>query len=164
MKTYAPSSTKSLAVANPIPSVPPVMTAILPPSLFVIVFLWLHSEKRASWRDWFLCFATRGAYRFARSRRRASNARSRRRLTPARSLRRTRPHSPRCSFCASRDLPSGSDRPILADEPTLLLAPPWHQSRDPRRPSWAATSRSVGSCLLALERPSRDGCQTFAPY
>src|SRR3984957_6559641 len=30
MKTYAPSLTKSLAVANPIPSVPPVMTATFP--------------------------------------------------------------------------------------------------------------------------------------
>src|SRR5713226_2198971 len=38
MKTYAPSLTKSLAVANPIPSVPPVMTATLPSSLLGIVF------------------------------------------------------------------------------------------------------------------------------
>src|SRR5216683_5458864 len=38
MKTYAPSWTKSLAVANPIPSVPPVMTATLPSSLLGIVF------------------------------------------------------------------------------------------------------------------------------
>src|SRR6267378_4188353 len=33
MNTYAPSLTKSFAVANPIPSVPPVTTAILPSSL-----------------------------------------------------------------------------------------------------------------------------------
>src|ERR1700720_4255896 len=39
MKTYAPSLTKSFAVANPIPSVPPVMTAVLPSSLLVTVFL-----------------------------------------------------------------------------------------------------------------------------
>src|SRR2546425_11900127 len=39
MKTYAPSLTKSFAVANPIPSVPPVMTAILPSSFLVIVSL-----------------------------------------------------------------------------------------------------------------------------
>src|SRR6266850_834507 len=39
MKTYAPSLTKSFAVANPIPSVPPVMTATLPSSLLGIVFL-----------------------------------------------------------------------------------------------------------------------------
>src|SRR5260370_9822831 len=39
MKTWAPSLTKSFAVANPIPSVPPVMTAILPSSLLGIVFL-----------------------------------------------------------------------------------------------------------------------------
>src|SRR5467141_3543222 len=38
-KTYAPSLTKSFAVANPIPSVPPVMTAILPSRLLGIVFL-----------------------------------------------------------------------------------------------------------------------------
>src|ERR1700674_3064221 len=38
MKTYAPSLTKSFAVANPIPSVPPVTTAILPSSLLGIVF------------------------------------------------------------------------------------------------------------------------------
>jgi hypothetical protein len=31
--------TKSFAVANPIPSVPPVMTAILPSSFLVIAFL-----------------------------------------------------------------------------------------------------------------------------
>src|SRR5216684_3616760 len=36
MKTYAPSLTKSFAVANPIPSVPPVTTAILPSSFLVI--------------------------------------------------------------------------------------------------------------------------------
>src|SRR5580704_6558886 len=39
MKTQAPSSTKSFAVANPIPSVPPVMTAVLPSSLLGIVSL-----------------------------------------------------------------------------------------------------------------------------
>src|SRR5260370_43705 len=38
MNTYAPSLTKSFAVANPIPSVPPVTTAILPSSLLGIVF------------------------------------------------------------------------------------------------------------------------------
>src|SRR5260370_31419792 len=38
MKTYAPSLTKSFAVANPIPSAPPVMTATLPSSLLGIVF------------------------------------------------------------------------------------------------------------------------------
>src|SRR5258708_13350465 len=38
MKTYAPSLTKSFAVAKPIPSVPPVMTATLPSSLLGIVF------------------------------------------------------------------------------------------------------------------------------
>src|SRR5260370_19592213 len=38
MKTYAPSLTKSFAVANPIHSVPPVMTATLPSSLLGIVF------------------------------------------------------------------------------------------------------------------------------
>src|SRR5258706_3005345 len=38
MKTYAPSLTKSFAVANPIPSVPPVMTATLPSSFLGIVF------------------------------------------------------------------------------------------------------------------------------
>src|SRR6202048_2797820 len=38
MKTYAPSLTKSFAVANPIPSVPPVMTASLPSSFLGIVF------------------------------------------------------------------------------------------------------------------------------
>src|ERR1700681_2968885 len=37
MKTYAPSLTKSFAVANPIPSVPPVMTAVLPSSFLGIV-------------------------------------------------------------------------------------------------------------------------------
>src|SRR6266436_2694115 len=37
MKTYAPSLTKSFAVANPIPSVPPVITATLPSSLLGIV-------------------------------------------------------------------------------------------------------------------------------
>src|SRR5882724_11547492 len=39
MKTWAPSFTKSFAVANPIPSVPPVMTAVLPSSFLVIAFL-----------------------------------------------------------------------------------------------------------------------------
>src|ERR1700674_3641957 len=38
MKTYAPSLTKSFAVASPIPSVPPVTTAILPSSFLGIVF------------------------------------------------------------------------------------------------------------------------------
>src|SRR5216684_4307670 len=38
MKTNAPSLTKSFAVANPIPSVPPVMTATFPSSLLGIVF------------------------------------------------------------------------------------------------------------------------------
>src|SRR6267154_438624 len=38
MKTYAPSLTKSFAVANPIPSVPPVTTATLPSSFLGIVF------------------------------------------------------------------------------------------------------------------------------
>src|SRR6267154_2100806 len=38
MKTCAPSLTKSFAVANPIPSVPPVMTATLPSSFLGIVF------------------------------------------------------------------------------------------------------------------------------
>src|SRR5258708_1523428 len=36
MKTWAPSLTKSFAVASPIPSVPPVTTAILPSSFLVI--------------------------------------------------------------------------------------------------------------------------------
>src|SRR3954471_10186265 len=36
--TCAPSSTKRLAVAKPIPLLPPVTTAILPSSLFMIVF------------------------------------------------------------------------------------------------------------------------------
>src|SRR6267154_1907966 len=39
MKTWAPSSTNRFAVANPIPSVPPVMTAVLPSSFLVTVFL-----------------------------------------------------------------------------------------------------------------------------
>src|SRR6267378_4540289 len=38
MKTYAPSLTKSFAVDNPIPSVPPVMTATFPSSFLAIVF------------------------------------------------------------------------------------------------------------------------------
>src|SRR4029077_14072659 len=38
MKTQAPSLTKSFAVASPIPSVPPVMTATLPSSFLGIVF------------------------------------------------------------------------------------------------------------------------------
>src|SRR5882724_1696720 len=38
MKTYAPSLTKSFAVASPIPSVPPMMTATLPSSLLSIIF------------------------------------------------------------------------------------------------------------------------------
>src|SRR5467141_3821513 len=38
MKTKAPSLTKSFAVANPIPSVPPVTTATLPSSFLGIVF------------------------------------------------------------------------------------------------------------------------------
>src|SRR5882724_9037704 len=38
MKTSAPSLTKSLAAANPIPSVPPVITAVLPSSFLSIVF------------------------------------------------------------------------------------------------------------------------------
>src|ERR1700692_1980378 len=37
--TWAPSSTKRLAVANPIPLLPPVMTATLPSSFFMIIFL-----------------------------------------------------------------------------------------------------------------------------
>src|SRR5580765_1028179 len=39
MKTKAPSSTNSLAVANPIPLLPPVMTAILPLSFLDMAFL-----------------------------------------------------------------------------------------------------------------------------
>jgi len=39
MKTQAPSSTNRCAVANPIPSVPPVMTAVLPSSFLVTLFL-----------------------------------------------------------------------------------------------------------------------------
>src|ERR1700681_2345538 len=38
MKTYAPSLANSFAVANPIPSVPPVMTAVLPSSFLVMPF------------------------------------------------------------------------------------------------------------------------------
>src|SRR6266852_8619609 len=38
MKTWAPSLTKSFAVVNPIPSVPPVMTATFPSSFLAIVF------------------------------------------------------------------------------------------------------------------------------
>src|SRR5437016_11030710 len=38
MRTSAPSLIKSFAVANPIPSVPPVMTATLPSSLLGSVF------------------------------------------------------------------------------------------------------------------------------
>src|SRR5579871_452757 len=36
--TCAPSSTKRLAVAKPIPLLPPVMTATLPSSVFMIIF------------------------------------------------------------------------------------------------------------------------------
>src|SRR5882724_2870541 len=36
--TRAPSSTKRLAVANPIPLLPPVMIATLPSSFFMIIF------------------------------------------------------------------------------------------------------------------------------
>src|SRR5579864_7459486 len=43
MKTYAPSSTNSFAVANPIPSVPPVTSAILSLSLLDIFF---SAERR----------------------------------------------------------------------------------------------------------------------
>src|ERR1700734_261945 len=39
IKTSAPSLTNSFAVASPIPSVPPVMTAVLPSSFLVIAFL-----------------------------------------------------------------------------------------------------------------------------
>src|ERR1700733_10300480 len=35
--TCAPSSTKRLAVANPIPLLPPVMTATLPSSFFIVL-------------------------------------------------------------------------------------------------------------------------------
>src|SRR3954452_6078855 len=43
--TCAPSSTKRLAVANPIPLLPPVMTAILPSSFFIVVFLSLYVRE-----------------------------------------------------------------------------------------------------------------------
>src|SRR6266481_3377451 len=45
MKTYAPSLVNSFAVASPIPSVPPVMTAVLPSSLLDIVFPILAIES-----------------------------------------------------------------------------------------------------------------------
>src|SRR2546425_3985724 len=47
MKTWAPSLTKSFAVANPIPSVPPVTTAILPSSFLVICL----SPSLLSWNS-----------------------------------------------------------------------------------------------------------------
>src|ERR1700731_4191321 len=40
--TCAPSSTKRLAVARPIPLLPPVMTATLPSSVFMIFFPFTH--------------------------------------------------------------------------------------------------------------------------
>src|SRR6266568_4832333 len=43
--TCAPSSTKRLAVANPIPLLPPVMTAILPSSFFIILCLSLRAGQ-----------------------------------------------------------------------------------------------------------------------
>src|SRR5580700_291648 len=49
MKTYAPSSTNSFAVASPIPSVPPVMTATLPSSFFAIAFSFVAELKPASY-------------------------------------------------------------------------------------------------------------------
>jgi hypothetical protein len=36
MNTKAPSRTKSFAVANPMPEVPPVMTATFPANFFII--------------------------------------------------------------------------------------------------------------------------------
>src|SRR5437667_228100 len=42
MKTYAPSVTNSLAVARPMPLLPPVTSAILPSSLPMYVFLGCH--------------------------------------------------------------------------------------------------------------------------
>src|SRR5580704_2702657 len=49
MKMYAPSLTNSFAVANPIPSVPPVMTATLPSSFFVIAFSFVAELELASY-------------------------------------------------------------------------------------------------------------------
>src|SRR3978361_1391626 len=43
--TCAPSSTKRLAVANPIPLLPPVMTATLPSSFFIIFNLSLCADQ-----------------------------------------------------------------------------------------------------------------------
>src|SRR5207245_10665971 len=70
-------------------------------------------ERTTSSPTFCLCFATRGAYRFARRRRRASDEWSWRHQAPAKSLlhklRRSRP----CSSCALRDLLFQSDRLVL---------------------------------------------------
>src|SRR6202163_18635 len=50
MKTYAPSLTKSCAVANPMPSVPPVITATFPsnlPTAFLLLMSALLPRRSA---------------------------------------------------------------------------------------------------------------------
>src|ERR1700738_2115356 len=50
MKTYAPSLTKSCAVANPMPSVPPVITATFPsnlPTAFLLLMPALLHQRSA---------------------------------------------------------------------------------------------------------------------
>src|SRR6202051_4169133 len=46
--TRAPSSTNRLAVANPIPLLPPVMTATLPSSFFIIFFPCLYVGRHGA--------------------------------------------------------------------------------------------------------------------
>jgi hypothetical protein len=50
IKTYAPSSANNFAVANPIPSVPPVMRAIL--SLSLLVFFSVEPRNVLTNRLW----------------------------------------------------------------------------------------------------------------
>ena len=48
MKTYAPSSTKSLAVASAMPDVPPVITATLFSSFFMMRVFQIRASENSS--------------------------------------------------------------------------------------------------------------------
>src|SRR6266481_5954879 len=65
MKTWAPSSTNRFAVANPIPSVPPVMTAVLPSSFLVTVSFSVMAERELSNSDASRSLTLEGEHRLA---------------------------------------------------------------------------------------------------
>src|SRR4029077_16433536 len=118
-------------------------------------------ERTTSSLELCLCFATRGAYRFAQRRRRASDEWSWCRQAPAKSLLHKLRRSRRCWSCALRDLLFQSDRLTLRGESAPRCEQVRPQTTGTQKPSLAETSRSEGLCRQVPERQSRDSDQIF---